>query len=138
MSQATTVYRIEHAETKAGMYRLAGVDLYQIMTSYGWDGDQDRHPSPESDSVLMQSGIPGNTWGLGEISHLRFGFASVDQLRSWLYKDEWLLGLHNHGYVLAIIETEEAYIGSTQAVFLRPEVYETVSIKEYFKLNQGE
>lgn len=129
-----TVYRIEHAESTGGMY-VGGRGLYDIAGSAGDDiYNNPRHPLPNEDSVLMASGIPRNAWGIKDLQRLHFGFASVEQLRNWLYKDQWLVGLHDAGYVLAIIETEEAYIGSTQAVFLRPDVYEKVSIKDYFKL----
>lgn len=125
-----TVYRIEHKETRQGMY-FGPRSLYNIANACGDDiyGEHSRHPHPMEDSVLMATDIPRYA-----TAHLNYGFASIEQLRSWLYKDAWLVGLHAAGYVLAIIESEEVYVGSTQAVFLRPETYPTFSIQEYFNL----
>lgn len=130
-----TVYRIEHKETKQGMY-FGPRSLYNIAGACGDDiyGEHRRHPHPREDSVLMSTDF----YNLRDTSGLNYGFISIEQLRSWLYKDAWLIGLDAAGYVLAIIESEEVYVGSTQAVFLRPDEYPTFSIKEYFNLTEKE
>lgn len=117
----TTVYRIEDSEGR-GMY-------YYRNTRNPISYEPARHPVPGCDSLLMASGFP-----LYGSQHLNYGFISIEQLRSWIYRDEWLLGLHELGYVLAVIESDEVYVGNTQAVFLRPEVYTKHSILEYFNL----
>lgn len=128
----TTVYRIEHGVHKSGLYdSCGGKGLYGVLCDLDEPtyGDDRRHPLPEDDSLLVL--VLGDRKVRGV---MHFGFGSVDQLRNWLYKDSWLLGLHDAGYVLAIVEADEAFVGSTQAVFVRPESYPTVSIKDYFNL----
>lgn len=125
----TTVYRIE-TKDGTGMYGSGG------CREAGFGYDNSRHPSPEDDALLSKllEEKSGNAAWCFSFSPYHFGFATIEQLRNWIYRDEWLLELHNSGHVLAIIESEEVFAGYTQAIFIRPETYQTLDIKEYFNL----
>ena len=135
-----TVFRIQHKDTGKGMYRHTGRCLASICSS-SYDVEYDRHPTPWEDSKLTDS-ILEKYDSVGSViyneSPYLYGFISVDQLRSWLYRDEWLLGLHNEGYILIVVETDDVYTGNSQAVFTAPNGYVTHSIKEYFNLTDKE
>lgn len=127
-----TVYRIETKNGtgmcgSGGIYNAAGSDAYSPT----------RHPGPHEDDKLHEATrdrMNGRMYFDYQPYH--FGFASIDQLRNWVYKDEWLVSLHNDGHVLAVIESEDVIAGYTQAVFIRPEEYQKVSILEYFNLTR--
>lgn len=123
------VYRIEHTDGK-GMYRSTGRSLYECH----FYKQTDRHPSPDEDSKLFTEIQAKNllNWNYGRYV---FGFASVDQLRSWLYQDEILLWLDDRGFILAVIEVDDVLIGNTQCMFIKPETYEKKNIREFFKLS---
>lgn len=126
----TTVYRIEDSLTKCGMYGSGGCR----EADFGYE--HNHHPAPEEDTLLasrLEAATGESAWSFSYGAY-HFGFASLDQLRNWIYRDKWLLALHESGHVLAIIESEEVFAGYTQVVFKRPETYQTVSIKEFFEL----
>lgn len=135
-----TVFRIEHASNGEGMYRGMHDGLSGVMFRTGTDADYDRHPTPWEDSGLMQviADSGADRSAVINSGDFRYGFGSVDQLRAWLYRNEWLEGLHDSGYIVAICEAETAYVGHSQALFIRPEEYRKVSIKEFFKLKDKE
>lgn len=116
------VYRVENAKG-IGMYyisSIAGEGLGHVMTDTGdteiyYDTNEGgRHPAPRHDNKL--------DWSAFQDRHgpqSRFGFASIDQLMFWLYREEWRQGLKDRGFTLAVYEADEgAYShGDTQAVF---------------------
>ena len=71
------------------------------------------------------------------------GFANTDQLRSWIYKDEWLVQMERRGFRLAVfdIDNDHVVVGNTQAIFQRdrakdvaffgPASYFDIDINEY-------
>lgn len=82
-----------------------------------------RHPSPREDSKLYD-GIKILLKKRGDIafnfSLFKYGFSSLGQLKSWIYKKEWKKGLHKAGFSLSIYKCEEENFvaGDTQAVVL--------------------
>lgn len=100
-----TIYRCETVDG-IGIYRggvADGLGLYE-MTG--------RHPCPHEDAGMREA------WEkLGDTEKWLFGFKSLDQLRSWIYKDEQRLGLKRRGVVVRVYKACEAIYGDTQAVF---------------------
>lgn len=127
-----TVYRIETRDG-TGMYGSGGIRMAAGEEAYS----DSRHPGPEDDGKLRKA---TKERGGGKVyfdySPFHFGFADIGQLRNWVYEDKWLVALHDSGHVLAIIESEDVMIGHTQAIFIRPEEYQKVSILEYFNLTR--
>jgi hypothetical protein len=126
---AATVYRIETKDGQ-GMYGSGGFRRAAGEAAY----DGSRHPGPGEDGKMRKVTEKRRDTYYFDYSPFHFGFISVEQLRNWIYKDEWLLSLHESGHVLAIVRSEDVIEGFTQAIFVRPEKYQKVSIKEYFNL----
>lgn len=140
------VYRIEDQEG-GGLYR--GDNSGSNPLRY----DEDRHPVPQNDSLLTYNGqekmlrddVPEfyTFSGWFENEGFIFGFANTDQLRSWIYNDEWLVKMERRGFRLAVfdIENEHVIVGNTQAIFKRdrakdvaffgPAAYFDIDINEY-------
>lgn len=107
-------YRIEDCD-RVGCYHSTRVphnDSYQ--------NPSERHPMPQDDSLLTTNkynieALRGYYWFS---SVFRYGFNSLEQLRSWFYEDSALEMLHNCGFVLAIYEIPEMIEGHTQCIML--------------------
>jgi len=70
------------------------------------------HPSPNNDGKL------GDVWAeLHNKVEWRFGFASIDQLRMWIYRQEWRDSLHEQGLYVSVISAEYVHVGETQAIY---------------------
>jgi hypothetical protein len=132
----TTVYRIEDVD-QGGVYR--GSNRYYIPSQMD---DAERHPIPKDDSKLIESF--GYNYDTFEDEYFRFdlidynfGFSSIDQLRNWFYKDEWLLKLSEYFKVgVYTIDLNYVKMGHTQVCFRMNEAEEHVqhSIAEFFNL----
>lgn len=130
-----TVYRIERDKSKEGMYTcITGKDWYSITNG----AQTDRHPTPWEDS-LLRANIIAAGYSMTDIAcEMHYGFISIEQLRTWIYKDEWLKGLSDNGFILAEYRSEEVFVGNTQAIFYRgPRRHRKHNIKKYFNL-EGE
>jgi hypothetical protein len=134
------IYRIE-TESGGGMYQGSYGALCPLTF------DSARHPIPENDSLLMDNmscviereGLPPATSAWSFIyGRYRFGFASVDQLRAWVYQDDWLVKLHLYGLRLAVydVDDEDCVVGYTQAIFRNSEPWKTnyFNILDFFGL----
>lgn len=75
-----------------------------------------RHPMPWSDTALRWDHLR-NILGVPK-DHCYFGFSSLDQLKSWLYRQEWREYLHENGFVVKAWELpeESMHSGNAQAV----------------------
>lgn len=130
-----TVYRIERGDDKQGMY--GGDRGWYSATNSAQDDE--RHPAPRLDSLLCASIRQADKIPSEVLCSLYYGFGSIDQLRNWVFNDEWLIKLSKNGYVLAEYRSDEVYVGNTQAVFKRPDRrYRKHDIIKYFNLNKGE
>lgn len=70
-----------------------------------------RHPLPEEDSGLGWDTIE---YELGFAKpKLYFGFGSIEQLKSWLYRDEWREHLSDYGFVVMVWDLPD--VGRTGA-----------------------
>lgn len=137
------IYRIE-TESGGGMYQ----GNYGAMCPLTFDSA--RHPIPENDSLLMDNMfyvIERENWPHDTSAHsfiygrYRFGFASVDQLRAWVYQDDWLVKLHRYGLRLAVYDVadEDCVVGYTQAIFRNAEPWKTnyFNILDFFGLQNN-
>ncbi len=109
-------YRLEHKETKGGVYRGSN--------SLNPSVDPSRHPLPHNDSKLVREGIDkifkkyydGSEDCYFDGCDYIFGFESADQYRSWFYRDEVLTSAKREGFALNLYETENFFCGNTQMV----------------------
>ena len=70
------------------------------------------HPSPDEDGALGWHDIR-----YIERSKYYFGFASIEQLRRWLFRPDLIAKLPEYNLAVSIYETEDYHIGDTQMVF---------------------
>ena len=124
------VYRIEDEDGK-GMYHSSKAISMEV--------DERKHKEPCSDSLLAPVWLSLST---GSRETFVFGFASIEQLRNWVYDDDWLYKLHETGFILSVYDVpdKDVIAGHTQVMFLRFEDVRAAriehSIKEYFKLEE--
>lgn len=107
------VYRIE-THDKLGPY-VDGGGCYKLKVALG--DEPRRHPNAWNDGGLAK------TWERLTKDDLhrgyRFCFASLDQLKAWFYDSEWLVGLGDLGYVMAVYNVADpaVHVGWAQAIF---------------------
>lgn len=122
MSGSKLVWRVQ-LPNGDGMYHAGVLDCTQAMNYDLFSDDMHlgqsklRHPCPRDDYMLAPH------WNAlrnkGEYKWYIFGFADVDQLLSWVYKNEWHQEIHNTGFKVYVYSVPDAYvcIGATQACF---------------------
>ena len=78
------------------------------------------HPAPYRDTALNWDNIE---YILGVPQHqCYFGFGSIEQLKAWLFDEEWRLYLHKQGFVIKVwsihndTEFPKMRVGNAQAV----------------------
>lgn len=116
------IYRVEDAKGW-GIYNGSGLaDAARIDS-----GETERHPMAYRDEKLrayarrgnffepvVWRGEPGKWHNKGK---LRYGFASLDQLRFWIYAKAWRVRMEDAGARIGIYDAAECLVGETQAVF---------------------
>jgi hypothetical protein len=129
------IYRIED-EDAGGPYRGNNSD----KNPFGSATASDRHPLPADDSLLQDSirfrmerdldDVDDCHWSSFLECEFIFGFASVEQMRNWVYNDTWLTRMDDNGFFLSVFDVPEDHIciGNTQAVFRRNHA---ISIRRY-------
>ena len=119
----TIVYRIETINGE-GVYR-GEISLYIYFDSY-------KHPMPNDDSLLMQN------LGRLDFKYYHFGFASLGQLRSWFYADDWMRKIAKNRNFLSIYDAKEVYLGNAQVCFNRDTAnrIEQHEILEFFNIGE--
>lgn len=129
---STTIYRIETPEG-AGMYCSRVSNITNEMQ------DMFKHPMPDEDDLLVfalkDKSENGSYILWSKLEHYYFGFSSVEQLRRWIYQDEWLRILHDDGLVITVIESNDVLLGHTQAMFSGRVSEQQHSILEFFNLS---
>ena len=97
-----------------------GVGMYSSKAGLRACGSYEttrKHPSPWADTALKWDDIG---WFLGvPQDQCYFGFASLDQLKAWLYRQEWREHLHLNGFVVKMWDLPEEFAmhsGNAQAV----------------------
>ena len=125
------IYRVSEGFDGQGMYKGSG-----WLVSGAMHGP--RHPCPEVDARMGKDwdDLYG-TYGQSYRARFLFGFATLDQLRSWIYQAQWRQGLHDLGLRIHVWERNDTpvsrvpnkhqgrpdgvppsfLIGDTQAVF---------------------
>jgi hypothetical protein len=137
-----TVYRIEHLGDGIGCYGRSDKKSERGMEDIvGTTKADARHPTMGQDSKLRLNLVKRGMTAfdimiLDAARDFSFGFSSVEQLRAWMFKDEWLTGLSDQHYVLAVCEVPEEDVieGNAQCMFIRPATYEKKNIREFFNL----
>ena len=106
------IWRIED-ENGGGMYRGSGDGFARVAAECG-DWASDRHPSPLRDAVLGFCDIDPD-----ERDRWKFGFATLGQMRQWVYKAKWRKGLDELGYQLNCYRVPDGFANRSnfQAIF---------------------
>lgn len=110
------IYRMQN-EDGEGMYRKSSVS----EAIFGDTTNRSKHPSPKDDSKISKFWCDLSfLWA----EKYYFGFASILQMRNWIYDDFWFDQLAEKGYHPYELEIEEEYvqIGNTQAIYLKCKV----------------
>lgn len=140
------IYRIED-EDGGGPYRGDNSHL----NPFGSTSASDRHPLPVDDSLLQESirfrmgrdlsasDATWIHWSSFLESDFIFGFTSIDQMRNWVYKDEWLYTMDKNGFFLSEFNVPKHHVcvGNTQAVFRRKEAtkHRRFTMADFFNLD---
>lgn len=106
------IWRIED-ENGGGMYRGGGEGFAVVAADVG-EFSGPRHPSPMWDYALGYYDIDGD-----ERDYYKFSFATLAQMRQWVYRAAWRRGLDELGYRLNCYEVPDEYArrSNFQAVF---------------------
>lgn len=127
----TTIYRIE-TPSGLGPYVDANTLLSDEQGNYEC---RKAHPNPWWDEKLVAS-LSRDNIGYRNSEHLKFAFASVDQVRDWLYKDSWIDNLIWRGYFISkkILPSYDVYEGTKQVMYNPAGVQSSnlVNIRELF------
>ena len=96
-----------------------------------------KHPRPVDDSQLMRSlEAVGRDCVYGPF----FGFISIEQFRTWVYKDEWLHSLDDEGYRISLMlaNPRAVAVGFSQACIVREAMVpvKTVRCADYAALHE--
>jgi len=87
--------------------------MYRSPSGYAYLylNDQYRHPVPSDDDKLMRA--------LGEKSYrgLFFAFASLEQLKFWIHRDEDREALSADGLRVFVLQARDVWVGDTQCVY---------------------
>lgn len=124
-----------------GLY-ASGIEIVQELQ------DSMRHPAPQDDELLW--------WSLGNyyvefdgenasdvyeaaeknLHEWWFCFDSISVVRSWIYRNDWLLTLHANGIVLSeyICFERDVITGHTQSILRAYEKKFSYNIPEYFNI----
>lgn len=132
------VYRIQYKRRDPDVVRGFSAITLGLYTScmapenlFELDGP---HPAPLDDAPIRAQIDRDDCL----MHYYRFGFASLDQLSFWVYKDEWRRELEDEGYCVDVFRVsddapEEAMVvGRTQVIFnpQYAEIVETIALSD--------
>lgn len=103
------IYRVEK-ENGQGLYRDNDYPFSYEMV------DSMRHPLPSDDALLS---IFWNALSYESMAKFHFGYSSIEQLKSWVYRTSWREEIDKAGFRVNVYETENYKTGDTQAVFVK-------------------
>jgi hypothetical protein len=117
------IYRIEDSEG-GGLYRGDNLCKNPINSFSSY-----RHPMPYNDSLFVANAeavMEREGYSRRNVSDFIdgdyiFGFATTDQLRNWVHRDDWLFKMDQRGFRLAVFDMpyDDVIVGHSQAVFRR-------------------
>lgn len=104
------VYRIVDKKGR-GLYRDLAEKIGMSLSA------SDEHPTPYMDSQLTREQQKKDL----EFSDKRYCFASIEQLKRWMYNDEWIKEAIQLKAKVYTFEVEAKYlaVGTTQAIFVQ-------------------
>ncbi len=108
-------YRLEHKDTKAGVFRSGIPGVWPIASEFT---SGTNHPSPWDDSLLNEEMVRRKWYwhNPGDLPEYIFGFINIQQFRAWFYVSESLEKLEKLGIVLNCYETDDYIVGYTQMI----------------------
>lgn len=96
------IYRVEHLAEGTGPYSTLDIRLSDLLSSHGCY-DDDRCPVPENDGIFA-------AWGDASAhKHMRYAFASLEQLFDWFNVD-CVLDLLERDFVIAEYEIKANHV----------------------------
>lgn len=105
------IYRVE-SKRGTGMYVNSSCwSVKEAMQEY------ERHPDPTQDAGLRD--VWRDLYYGHESTLFSFGFATIAQLKSWIYRDDWRQILHDHGFAVYAYNAKTYHLGDTQAIFIK-------------------
>lgn len=108
-------FRIER--NGRGFYNAQASVAAAMYASWEDTEYETRHPGPLQDSLLRANfEAAQGPMTMSSMDPFRFGFASMAQLRAWVYRDEWRDSLAREDFLLNIYLPSEMYVGNTQAM----------------------
>ena len=118
-----TIYRFETVD---------GVGMYAFSTAGRNMQKPQRHPDPDFDIILRHS-LKGKYMFMDE--H-RFGFASLEQLNTWVPYKKWLRAMHREGLLLSemVCRNSDVFDGEKQVIFKGYKKKKQHNILEFFNL----
>ena len=119
------IFRVERKDDGRGMYQSG----YGLHSCKSYKTEFSRHPTPFDDSLLRDN---MRAAGIGfDFTSYIFGFISIEQLRSWLYRDEWINYLIKNDFILRVY-MGEVIVGHTQAIIkdVSKELFTEISLRE--------
>lgn len=140
------IYRVE-SDDGTGMYIGQG-GLTPMPMEFS-----EHHPAPDEDSKLVnqinyivrkeqgdvEEAEMVSPWTFISKRGYFFGFDSQDQMRRWIYQDEWMKDLDDVGLHLTVYEVdpEDTVAGYTQAIFKRKNARQKYRTKlcDFFAIN---
>jgi hypothetical protein len=134
----TKAIRIEHPKTGKGVYTSYGEKNYDLrnILQFKFCRDDVRHPAPSRDSLLVanmqKQGFDIVEWAFPE--KFVFGFSTKEQCRAWFFSDVVLQLIHECGFKLMEIESENVVMGNTQVCIASDQITQKTlfDILEYF------
>ena len=93
----------------------------------GYSEHVSKHPAPYRDTALIWDSID-YILGVPQ-QQCYFGFGNIEQLKAWLFDEEWRLHLHNRGFVIKVwslpdSEFPKMRVGNAQAVAVKSALLE--------------
>lgn len=117
------IWRIED-ENGEGMYRSSSRNVGEVDDTESWSSA--RHPCPNFDDGLGWSDIDCDERDLW-----KFGFATLSQMRQWVYRAKWRRGLDEIGFSLVCYSVPDEFgrRSNFQAIF-RADLAERVEVRQ--------
>ena len=117
------VVRIEHSETKWGLWRSKDENGYCLIEQLKC------HDAINKKHLTMPNALED----LGSRDDNEFcAFKSIDELQQWV-KPEWMQELIEVGFKILLLDVTECRIGEYQVLFNKEDIIQSKDITELFK-----
>lgn len=117
MEKSKTILRVAHkTNINEGMYH----SNHEENAANKFMNSEDKHPIIDDDiDEIYDAFVELNTSAF-------FGFKNKSQLKRWIHRVNWIRDLHEKGFVVYYIKSDEIYHGKYQSIFDINSDYEIV------------